>query len=183
MVTRALWSNPPVVFFYGLVAFPSRHAAGFIAGAVTGTQVLDVGTGTGIIAKAVAQKGVSLTGVDPSAQMLKYAVKIPGAKFLQGSATKLPVQDKSQDTLMYNYVLRYVSRKDLDTVIAEMDRVARDRATVIISDLMLPRLLVLDKQVLGALDWGKVKKELGVRGFKLTQTYHPFLSRVLVFKR
>ncbi len=67
--------------------------------------VLDVGTGTGRVALALASHGAQVTGVDASSEMLKVArARLAAAKmdvtFLPGDAHSLAFPDKSFDTVV-----------------------------------------------------------------------------------
>ncbi|HUZ65657.1 MAG TPA: class I SAM-dependent methyltransferase, partial [Acetobacteraceae bacterium] len=59
-----------------------------------GQRVVDIGTGTGLFARALAARGCSVIGVDPSAAMLAEARQIasPPVQYVQGGAehTSLP---------------------------------------------------------------------------------------------
>lgn len=64
----------------------ARHRAGFPSSmferlgargiGVTGQRVVDVGTGTGTVARGFAQRGCSVIGVDPSEQLVAQAMRI-----------------------------------------------------------------------------------------------------------
>jgi ubiquinone/menaquinone biosynthesis C-methylase UbiE len=56
-----------------------------------GQRVLEVGCGTGHWLQLIAERGISMTGLDASAQMLAHArAQAPGAALAQGSAERLP---------------------------------------------------------------------------------------------
>ena len=73
-------------------------------------NVLDIGTGTGIIAMLLAEMGHKVTAVDFSAEMLKIA-KEKAAKrhlsinFLEGDAELLPFGDKTFDAVVNRHLL------------------------------------------------------------------------------
>jgi ubiquinone/menaquinone biosynthesis C-methylase UbiE len=72
-----------------------RLARGFGIG-LAGQRVLDVGTGTGAVARAMARRGCEVTGLDPSPELLAAARGIetegPRIRFVEGvaEATGLP---------------------------------------------------------------------------------------------
>src|SRR6185436_17180758 len=75
-----------------------RLARGFGIGRA-GQRVLDVGTGTGAVARALARRGCAATGLDPSAELLATATRLAAAegldvRFVQGvaEATGLPAE-------------------------------------------------------------------------------------------
>lgn len=103
-----------------------RRDALIRGGLRTGMKVLDVGTGTGLVAaQACILTGdpACVTGVDPSPGMLA-ASKLPeGLVLLEGRAEKLPFPDNHFDFLSMGYALRHIS--DLSTAFAEFERVLK----------------------------------------------------------
>ena len=98
-----------------------------------GRTVLDVGTGTGRAAIALAQRGAVVTGVDASAEMLAVArrrAEESGAPvtFLQGDAHALDLPDQSFDAVVCLRVLMHTP--DWRRSLRELCRVARDRVVL-----------------------------------------------------
>jgi len=85
-------------------------------------DVLEVGCGTGLILKALAERGGSATGVDLSAGMLSKATE-RGLRVAQGSATELPFADESFDVVCSFKVLAHVT--EIKQAMREMARVTR----------------------------------------------------------
>jgi demethylmenaquinone methyltransferase/2-methoxy-6-polyprenyl-1,4-benzoquinol methylase len=101
--------------------------------------VFDVGTGTGLLARAAADivgDPARVTGVDPSAGMLEHAKVPAGVRLLAGSAEAVPAPDGSADFLTLGYALRHIS--DLDSAFAEFYRVLRPGGRVCILEITLP---------------------------------------------
>ena len=99
-------------------------------GDVHNASVLDVGTGTGRAAFAIAKRGAHVTGVDASAEMLKVAQKHAedaslNIKFLRGDAHALDFADQSCDVVVSLRMLMHTP--DWRRCIDEMCRVARQR--------------------------------------------------------
>jgi demethylmenaquinone methyltransferase / 2-methoxy-6-polyprenyl-1,4-benzoquinol methylase len=90
-----------------------------------GQRVLDVATGTGMVARAVARRGAMVTALDQSEAMLGVAraQSHPGITFVQGEAEHLPFEDASFDALTFTYLLRYVD--DPAATLAELARVVK----------------------------------------------------------
>ena len=88
-----------------------RRAALQQAGLAPGAEVLDVGIGTGLVArealKLIGPTG-KLVGVDPSAGMMDQ-VKLPGVELVQGVAEALPRPDASCDFVSMGYAMRHIS--------------------------------------------------------------------------
>jgi SAM-dependent methyltransferase len=100
-------------------------SAGGVATHLLPGNVLEVGVGTGIVAKALLDKvsGVRLVGVDISARMLAVATgRLPG-RLVRGSAQRLPFPPGRFDDVVMVHVLHLVP--DLATTLAEAARVLR----------------------------------------------------------
>ncbi len=89
----------------------------------TGHTVLEVGVGTGVIAKALAKRGFTVVGVDISAQMLERARERVGPRVAQADALSLPIATGSIDQLVAVWVLHVVG--DVAQVLREFARVLR----------------------------------------------------------
>jgi demethylmenaquinone methyltransferase/2-methoxy-6-polyprenyl-1,4-benzoquinol methylase len=90
-----------------------------------GGHVLDVATGTGLVAAELLRRGLEVTGVDQSAQMLERARQRFGERveLVEASAESLPFDDASFDHLTFTYLLRYVD--DPGATLRELARVVR----------------------------------------------------------
>ena len=106
-----------------------REIVRFLA-PIEGRRVLDVGTGTGRAAIALALRGADVTGVDASAGMLEVAArraKDAGARvtFARGDAHHLEFPDRSFDAVVCLRVLMHTP--DWKRSLGELCRVAADR--------------------------------------------------------
>src|SRR5262245_9294931 len=108
-------------------------------------RVLDVATGTGMVAVALVRRyGCSVVGLDQSPEMLSGAqAKLdadPGLgeriELLRGEAEALPFGDGEFDHLTFTYLLRYVD--DPGTTLAELARVVRPGGRIASLEFMLP---------------------------------------------
>jgi len=109
------------------------------AGLVRGQHVLDIATGTGLVAReALALTGPEgrVVGLDPSAGMLQQAgsLQIP---LIRALGEKLPCADASFDFVSMGYALRHVA--DLRGLFAEMRRVLRPGGTACVLEITKPR--------------------------------------------
>jgi demethylmenaquinone methyltransferase/2-methoxy-6-polyprenyl-1,4-benzoquinol methylase len=113
------------VLSFGQDARWRRFLVGRI-GARSDDRVLDVATGTGLVARElVATYGCSVVGVDQSAGMLEQArARTNGrVKLVEASAEALPFPDAEFDALTFTYLLRYVD--DPVATLRELARVVR----------------------------------------------------------
>lgn len=102
-------------------------------GDVRGRAILDVGTGTGRAALALAARGARVRGLDASAEMLAVARRRADAagldvEFTTGDAHELPVDTASADAVVSLRVLMHTP--GWDRCIAELCRVAREKVVV-----------------------------------------------------
>jgi demethylmenaquinone methyltransferase/2-methoxy-6-polyprenyl-1,4-benzoquinol methylase len=108
-------------------------------GVTTGTRLLDVGSGTGVIA-ALAQDLVGPTGVvvavDPSEGMLAEARKAGVRDTRVGRGEQLPVGDAEFDILTMGYALRHV--EDLVVTFREYLRVLKPGGRVLLLEITRP---------------------------------------------
>ncbi len=104
-----------------------------------GGSVLDVATGTGLVASLLRGRGHPVTGVDQSPEMLaaaqaRFEGRVP---LVEASAEALPFPDASFDHLTFTYLLRYVD--DPAATLRELARVVRPGGTVAMLEFALPR--------------------------------------------
>ena len=104
-----------------------------------GERVLDVGCGTGIVARQVAERlgsGGSVTGLDLSPNMLAVARATAGRErvtieWREGNAEQLPFPDSRFDLVLSQFALMFVTNKAV--ALAEMHRVVTEHGRALIS--------------------------------------------------
>jgi demethylmenaquinone methyltransferase/2-methoxy-6-polyprenyl-1,4-benzoquinol methylase len=109
------------------------------AGLGAGMQVLDIATGTGLVARealALVGAGGRVVGLDPSVGMLEQAghLRIP---LIRALGERLPVADGTFDFVSMGYALRHVA--DLGGLFAEMRRVLKPGGTACVLEITRPR--------------------------------------------
>ena len=104
-----------------------------------GGHVLDVATGTGLVAERLLAQGHAVTGLDQSPGMLEVARRRLGARaaLVEGTADALPFADATFDHLTFTYLLRYVDEPA--ATLRELARVVRPGGTVAMQEFGLPR--------------------------------------------
>jgi demethylmenaquinone methyltransferase/2-methoxy-6-polyprenyl-1,4-benzoquinol methylase len=116
-----------------------RRALVDAIGARPTDRVLDVATGTGMVAQAVHDRyGCAVVGVDQSADMLAVARTRDGVyeAVVEGRAERLPFGDASFDHLTFTYLLRYVD--DPAATMRELARVVKPGGRVAMVEFGLP---------------------------------------------
>jgi len=106
-----------------------RQIAAFLA-PLEGRRILDVGTGTGRAAIALAKRGAAVTGIDAAAEMLQVAERRAreagvAVTFTRGDAHGLAFPDRSFDAVVCLRVLMHTP--DWRASLRELCRVAADR--------------------------------------------------------
>lgn len=97
-----------------------------------GHRVIDVGCGTGIVARHALDRvggGGHVVGVDPNDAMLTVARRLaPGIEWMQGSADALPVDDDGFDAVTCQMAMMFFP--DRVAAFAEMARVACSEGSI-----------------------------------------------------
>jgi demethylmenaquinone methyltransferase/2-methoxy-6-polyprenyl-1,4-benzoquinol methylase len=108
-------------------------------------RVLDVATGTGLVAQAVVRRyGCTVVGLDQSPEMLAAArarlARDPAlgtrVTLVTGEAERLPFADSEFDHLTFTYLLRYVD--DPGVTLRELARVVRPGGRVASLEFAIP---------------------------------------------
>ena len=110
-----------------------------------GDRVVDVATGTGMVATALVRRyGCSVVGLDQSPEMLAGAEAKLAAdprlaeriSLVRGEAESLPFEDREFDHLTFTYLLRYVD--DPGATLTELARVVKAGGRIASLEFMLP---------------------------------------------
>ncbi len=106
-----------------------------LAGVAPGQDVLDVGCGTGVLARAVARRlagSGSCTGLDLNPGMLDVARRFPElVTWQEGRAESLPFGDDTFDRVLSQFALMFF--QDRAEALAEMGRVIRPTGAIAVS--------------------------------------------------
>jgi 2-polyprenyl-3-methyl-5-hydroxy-6-metoxy-1,4-benzoquinol methylase len=173
-----------------------RVIASFLA-PVSGRTVLDVGTGTGRAAIALAARGARVTGVDASEEMLTVArrrAREAGVEieFATGDAHRLGFPDRSFDTVVCLRVLMHTP--DWHQSLAELCRVAKHHVVFDYPALVSAAALQSASRRLAASLGARVEsyrvfterslqKGLSANGFRIADAHRQFALPIALHKR
>lgn len=110
------------------------------AGLKAGMRIVDVGTGTGLVAREAARitgDAKLVIGVDPSPGMMANAKLPEGIALVEGRAEAIPYPDASFDFLSMGYALRHIS--DLSVAFTEFHRVMKPGARLCLLEITRPQ--------------------------------------------
>lgn len=111
-----------------------------------GKKMLDVGIGTGIFALEFAKKGMDVSGIDPSEEMIAIAGK-RGLSARIGTGEDIPFADDLFDVVLSMSSMEF--SPDADKFVSEMVRVARPSAPIVAAVLNLYALHGLKRRIKG----------------------------------
>jgi ubiquinone/menaquinone biosynthesis C-methylase UbiE len=119
-------------------------AAAVVAGVEPGGVVVDVGSGTGTlaIALAAARPDVEVIGVDGDPEVRALAARKPGAErvgWRDGLAGSLPLDDASADRVVMSLLLHHLAPDGKRAALGEARRVLRPGGSLHIADWGRPR--------------------------------------------
>ena len=109
-----------------------------------GMRILDVATGTGMVAFALASHGATVVGLDQSREMLAGArARLHDTQqladrlsFVLGEAEALPFADAEFDALSFTYLLRYID--DPAATMRELTRVLKPGGRIAMVEFGVP---------------------------------------------
>jgi demethylmenaquinone methyltransferase/2-methoxy-6-polyprenyl-1,4-benzoquinol methylase len=106
--------------------------------------VLDVATGTGLVARELAVRNLRVVGLDQSPSMIRRGVKAvredelgDRVRFVLGQAQALPFPDETFDAVTFTYLLRYVD--DPAATLRELARVLRPGSVMAALEFHVPQ--------------------------------------------
>jgi ubiquinone/menaquinone biosynthesis C-methylase UbiE len=99
---------------------------------VEGTDILEVGCGSGTIVKQLLAKGKHVTGIDIGKQFVNFChAKYDNAYFCETDAHYLPFADRSFDTIVCSEVIEHVDNPE--KALHEFNRVLRPQGRLVLT--------------------------------------------------
>ena len=179
-----------------LLAESQEQVLADFLGDVGGRRILDVGTGTGRAALAIARRGASVTGVDASAEMLRVAKaraeaqQVPVA-FGIGDAHRLEFPDRSFAAAVSLRVLMHTP--DWRQCLAELCRVSDERVVFDYpAALSAAALQAMGRHLLAwagrrveayrVMRGGAIRDALRASGFRIERVHKQFVLPIALHK-
>jgi demethylmenaquinone methyltransferase/2-methoxy-6-polyprenyl-1,4-benzoquinol methylase len=109
------------------------------AGLARGQRLLDIATGTGVVARAaktITGDADAIIGIDPSIGMLIAGRTKARFSLVEGGGEHLPFRDASFDMISIGFAMRHFA--DLDGVFRECRRVLRPGGRMLILEITAP---------------------------------------------
>jgi len=134
--TARYYDRISAVLSFGTCRAYRKRALGR-AGLKPGMRLLDAATGTGLVAQAALELGLSsIAGLDPSRGMLLENKRRRSVPLVQGRGENLPFADATFDFISMGYALRHV--EDLNLLFGEFYRVLKPGGRVLILEISRP---------------------------------------------
>jgi SAM-dependent methyltransferase len=116
--------------------FPAAEVVVESAGLTADERVVDVGCGTGNAALLAAERGASVTGIDPAQRLLDVAAASAAerglnATFLPGDAADMPLDDDSADVVLSVFGVTFAP--DPQAAAAEIERISASEARLLLT--------------------------------------------------
>lgn len=115
---------------------PETDAMSIVAAAfepIAQKSLLDIGCGTGVLARSLSFRGARVVGVDPNDEALAAARQaVPAGTFHRAGAQALPFADGSFDGAVFLNSLHHVPNPDMRRALRETARVVKAAGTIVV---------------------------------------------------
>ena len=100
-----------------------------------GLEIIDVGSGEGELARALARLGASVSGIDPFIDGCDWLPEGAGRfRLVRASADTIPLEDDSVDLAIFMFSLHHVPGAKLASALADVRRVLRPSGALYVAE-------------------------------------------------
>lgn len=125
----AIFEHPALVAVYDAFEAPRNDLDLYtvIAAELHATSVVDLGCGTGVLARRLARNGIRVVGIDPAEASLARATEASNAKsleieWLHGTSARIPTGDADLITMTGNVAQVFLGLDELEAVFDDCAR-------------------------------------------------------------
>ena len=136
-------------------------------------RILDVGCGTGALARSLSSRGACVVGVDPNDEALADARRaVPTGTFHRAGAQALPFADRSFDGAVFLNSLHHVPKSDTRRALREAARLVKAAGRIVVVEPLAAGSffsvlrLVEDETEVRAAAQKVIEKEIGGGAFE-----------------
>lgn len=144
---------------------------------IGGMRIIDIGCGTGALARQLSAAGADVTGIDPEPSAIRAASDaVPEGRFLVGVAEALPFDDATIDAAMMVNSLHHVPMESMRGAIREAMRVLMDGGVLVIAEPLThgtffeALLPIEDETVVRLAAQAVITEELAAGGLRLIRS-------------
>lgn len=100
---------------------------------LAGRRLLDIGCGSGALARSLSERGARVAGIDPNPEALETAREaVPEGTFQAARAEALPFADASFDGAIFLNSLHHVPKRAMDRALREAARVTKPAGPIVV---------------------------------------------------
>lgn len=119
------YSDPELIALYDIdnPDGPDHDHYRHLADDIQAETVIDLGCGTGLLTRTLATTGRTVSGVDPSINMLRFARRQPGADavhWIHGDATALPQDGAADLVLITGNAIQHITTDELPSTLTRI---------------------------------------------------------------
>jgi SAM-dependent methyltransferase len=104
-----------------------------LADQIGARSIVDLGCGTGLLTRSLARPGRTVFGIDPSATMLDYACRQPGADavtWIRGDAAAIPLTGRADLAICTGNAIMHLSQEELSAALESLAATLRPGGTL-----------------------------------------------------
>lgn len=135
VVTADPYADPDLVALYDLDNPDGIDHAFYraLADSLDARRIIDLGCGTGLLTRTLVRPGRAVTGIDPSATMLNWAQRQPGAEavtWVHGDASGMALSGDVDLVICSGNTIMHLDHEELNTALSRIRKALRPGGTL-----------------------------------------------------